>query len=156
MALLISLLAVAFSYLQWQEAKMQRETQFASALVFDLETELPRRAGIGVRNVGPGVARLNSVTYYLDGRILDDPSDALEAVKLDPDKDEGVTLDRGDSMAAGEVDWLIRYPIKRKGDEDKARELLENRLQIAVDYCSANGSCARKCSRPGGCPNPAP
>ncbi len=152
-ALIVSVLAATFSGLQWFEARQQRQLQFAATLVFDIETELVtrRRAGIAVRNVGPGIARIRSVTYYLDGKELDDPLDGLAQAKLDPDRDEGVVLGLGDSMAAGEIDWLMRYPIRHRDEEKRATDLVENRLQIAVDYCSAGGNCARACSVLGGC-----
>jgi hypothetical protein len=63
-------LAAAFTGLQWREARQQRQQQFDSTLVFDIDTELSqRRAGIAIRNVGPGIARLSSVTYYMDGKV---------------------------------------------------------------------------------------
>jgi hypothetical protein len=152
-ALVISAVAAIFTGLQWHEARQQRQQQFDSALVFDVDTELPqRRAGIAVRNVGPGIARISSVTYYMDGKVQEDPGDALEQERLEPRRDEGVDLDRGDSMAAGEIDWLVRYPIGRREEEERARDLFEEHLAIAVEYCSAGGNCTRLCSLPDRCP----
>jgi hypothetical protein len=152
-ALVISILAAIFTGLQWREARQQRQQQFDSTLVFDVDTELPQHmAGIAIRNVGPGIARVSSVTYYMDGKVQEDPGDALTQEKLDPNRDEGVALDRGDSMAAGEIDWLVRYPIRRRDEEERATDLFEEHLAIAVEYCAASGNCTTLCSLPGRCP----
>jgi hypothetical protein len=152
-ALVISTVAAIFTGLQWHEARQQRLQQFDSALVFDVDTEIPQHmAGIAVRNVGPGIARVSSVTYYMDGKMVEGAAGALEAERLNPDKDQGVDLDRGNSMAAGEIDWLVRYPIGRRDEEERARDLFEEHLVIAIEYCTAGGNCTRLCSLPDRCP----
>lgn len=152
-ALVISAAAATFSGLQWHEARQQRQQQFDSSLVMDVDTELPQHmAGIAVRNVGPGIARVSSVTYYMDGKVVEGAADALEAERLDPDKDQGVDLDRGNSMAAGEIDWLVRYPVGRREEEERARDLFEEHLVIAMEYCTASGHRMRVCSLPDRCP----
>src|SRR5579862_5920802 len=137
---LISVLATAFTAAQWLEAREQRHLAFDAALVFDVDTlRQKHRVGIGIRNVGPGVARISSVKYFVDRKPVDDPNAVLGEGKLDSNRDSGVTLDRGDSMAAGETDWLIDYRAGRRADEDRAVDFVENHLQIAIEYCSAAG-----------------
>jgi hypothetical protein len=156
-SLVISIIAVIFTGLQWHEAREQRHQAIESTLVFDVDTQLAKHvAGISLKNLGPGIARVNSVTYYLDGKALEDASDAFNQTKLDPEGDLGVDLDRGDSIGPGEVVPLVWYPIKRNGDEARVRALFEEHLQIGVDYCAGDGNCRRVCTTQGKCPEPTP
>ena len=68
--------------------------------------------------IGGLLGAFASLTAYLDGKVLEDARDAFDRAKLDPDRDNGVDLDRGDSMSAGEIDWLVLYPFKGRDEED--------------------------------------
>lgn len=151
-ALVVSIAAATFTALQWIEAREARRLQFDATLIFDIDTELTQhRAGIAIRNLGPGVARIRSITYYLDGKVFDNPDTLLDQVKLDSNRDQGIDLDPGDSIGAGETNWLVRYPFRGGGEEQEVIDLFEHRLEIGIDYCAANGKCAAVCTNLGHC-----
>jgi hypothetical protein len=86
--------------------------------------------------------------------VIEDASAGFAAENLDSDRDGGFDLDPGDAMVAGETTWLVSYRFKGRDEGDRARDLFDNRLRIAVEYCAANGLCARVCSERGACPSP--
>ena len=139
LALIVSCTAAAFSGLQWYEAHEMRQLQFNAAVSFDIDTEeAKRRIGIGLRNSGPGVAHIQAVEYYFDGRPVADISDTLSKMGLDTDRDEGEDIGDGDFLGPnGTTLWLIDYRAKSKSDEDHAVDLIENRTRVAVTYCTA-------------------
>lgn len=143
----ISLLSVIFSAALWSETREQRKLAFDATLVFDVDTlQRQHRIGIAVRNIGPGVASIRSVSYYFDGQTVDDPDGMLNQAHFG-----GVEMDPGDSMAAGEQQWLVDYHAMRKEDESIAIDFVEKHLAVTVEYCTSAGDCKRACSRKGGC-----
>jgi hypothetical protein len=153
-ALVVSIVAALFSALLWLETRRQSHAQFGAAVTFDIDTLTRKhRLGIGLRNAGPGVAHIQSVSYFLDRKPVEDISDALEREGFDPDRDTGVDLDHGDLIPADDVIWLIDYSPRNRAEELKASALMEHRLAVAVEYCDANDACARVCSEPDGCPS---
>jgi len=152
-ALVVAIVAAVFSGLQWLETRELRQLTFGAALSFEINTLAGKhRLGIGVRNAGPGVARIQTVTFYLDGKLADDMVDTLETAGFDTDRDEGIELDRGDFLAPNEIVWLIDYRPKSREDGQRASALIENRVQVAIDYCATTGACTRICSDSAGCP----
>lgn len=152
-ALAISFVAAGFTALQWYEAREQRELQTTASLSFDIDTQQSKHHnGIGVRNAGPGVAHFQSIEYYFDGRAVRDISETLSAMGVDPERDEGIDLEKGDFLAPGEAVWLIDYRSNNKADESHLADLFENRMQVAITYCTASGRCSRICSETVGCP----
>jgi hypothetical protein len=151
-ALVVSIAAVGFSGLQWYETKKGTQLANSAALGFEIDTQLEKnRYGIGVRNAGPGVARIRAVAFYVDRKKVDDLVDVMEAAGLDSQRDYGVELDVGDALAPGDTNWFVNYRPRNKQDGDKAETFIEDHLQVAVDYCTANGECSRMCSQAGGC-----
>lgn len=143
----ISLLSAIFSAALWFETREQRRLAFDATLVFDVDTlQAERRIGIAVRNIGPGVANILSVVYFVDGNRVDDPENMLAQAHF-----AGMELDRGDSMAAGETEWLVDYHATRDDDKARAIDFVEKHLQIAVDYCTPAGDCKKACSKKHGC-----
>jgi hypothetical protein len=152
-ALAVATAAAVFSGLLWLETRSQGHPRFETAMSFDIDTLAGKhRFGIGVRNSGPGVAHVQSVTYYLDGAPIDDVSDTLEEVGLDSDRDTGVDVGPGDFIAPNDVVWLIDYSPRSREEEQRVAELFERRMQVAVEYCDANDVCRRICTKPNGCP----
>ena len=91
--------------------------------MFDIDTLLRQhRVGIAIRNVGPGVARIRSIRYFLDRKAVEDADSVLEQAKLDPDRDSGVSMDRGDSMAPGEIERELRQRQLTPADTGALRD----------------------------------
>jgi hypothetical protein len=152
-ALIVALVALAISSRVWLESHQRAHAGFGAAVSFDIDTLTGKHhLGIGLHNSGPGIAHIESVTYYLDRKPVEDISDALDREGFDTDRDSGVDLDHGDTVAADDVVWLINYSPRNQAEELKARDLMEHRIAIAVEYCDANEVCARVCSEPNGCP----
>lgn len=147
-ALVISIAAVGFSAAQWYEQSEQRYLQYDVALSFELNTAGIHRYGIGVKNAGPGVAFIQDVTYYIDGKPIkfDDLVDALEDNGIDTDKLNEKELLRGDTLTSGETAWIFDYRARGPAAEERATNLFENRVQVAVSYRARNGRVGRICS----------
>jgi hypothetical protein len=125
--------------------------QYGVNVSFAINTQVPkRRVGIGVENAGPGVARIKSVAYYVDGKRTDDIESELD--KLGIDHDEGETLDASDVLGPGTSRWLIDYPVKNREELERFARLVDTRIRIAIEYCSATRDCERKCSTENACP----
>jgi hypothetical protein len=149
-SLLVSLAAAGFTGLQWWEARQQRVMANDATISFEIDTDPSDfKLGIGVRNVGPGVARIRSVKYFVDGEPVASIDDAIEAAKLDSQRLHEIEL-ADDAMGQGEVVWVVRYNA-HKADSDRAADFFENHLNAIVDYCTASGRCAVECSEKGGC-----
>src|SRR5579872_7172447 len=101
----------------WLAACRPQQARFEVAVAFDINT-LARKhhLGIGLHNFGPGVAHIQSVTYYLDREPIEDISDALEREGLDADRDTGVDLDHGDLVPPNDVIWLIDYSPRSRAE----------------------------------------
>jgi hypothetical protein len=109
--------ATVFAGLQWLEARQQRLLTFQASIGFEIDTDLTqRRLGIAIHNVGPGIASLRSVTYYMDHKAVNDSEfdDALTAVRLDPDREVGLILEPGEPLAVGQISWLFDLILTAK------------------------------------------
>jgi hypothetical protein len=151
---IISLVALGGTVAQWLEAREQRHQQFDAALAFEVDTIYEKnRSGIGIRNTGPGVARVKEVTYFVDRvPVPQEEMDSLvERAKLNPDRDDGIALDEGDPLAPGELVWLINYRSIGRAEEARARDFFDNHLTAQIEYCTPNGDCSKLCSTKGGC-----
>jgi hypothetical protein len=139
---------------QLSESRYQRELAFHSSIGFDIDTDLTqRRLGISVHNVGPGVAILHSITYFVDRRPVNDDEfeAALTAAHLDPSREVGNIFDPDEPLAVGATDWLIDYRAKSKDEKARATDFIENHLSIGIFYCSLDRQCKTECSSVGGC-----
>jgi hypothetical protein len=155
LAIIVSVAAAAFTGLQWIEARHQTQLANEASIGFDINTEpTQRRLGVSIRNVGPGVLTIRSITYYVDHKIVTDINDAVEKAQLDPDNDHGIDLEAGDPMAVGDKVWVLDYRTKRKEEIKRAADFIENHFSVGVDYCSANGKCRFTCSNDGSCQHP--
>ncbi len=150
-AIIVAVVAAGFTGLQWWETHKQNRLSSEASIGFDIDTDpADNRLGIGVRNVGPGVARIRSVKYYVDGKQVSSIDDAIEGAKLDLDRLHPIEL-TDEAMGPGEIIWIVKYNA-RKPEIDRAAEFFENHLNAAVDYCTAGGRCGTECSQPaGGC-----
>jgi len=149
--LTVSVAAVGFTGLQWWDSHKQLRLASEATVAFDIDMNpVPHHYGIALRNVGPGVARIRSVKFYADGLLIGDPDDVIERAKLDPERAEELEI-AGDVMAPGEIDWLVDYHARGKEDEARAENFFLNHFNALVDYCSADGRCAKDCSTQGAC-----
>jgi hypothetical protein len=146
----IALVAAAFSGLQWWESHRQNRLASDASIGFEIDTDpADNKLGIGVRNVGPGVATVQSVKYYVDGKQVASIDDAIEAAKLALDRMHPIEL-TDEAMGPGEIIWIVKYNA-RKADTNQAADFFENHLNASVDYCTAGGRCVSQCSQTGGC-----
>jgi predicted naringenin-chalcone synthase len=140
--------AVTACFQAWDAHQLLRR-QFATSVSFAINTQAGRhRLGIGIENAGPGVARIKSVSYYVDGKLTNEIADDLEKLGMDPSRDEGFTL------GPGGVKWIIDYRGKTREDEQRIANLIADHVQVAVEYCDANEEYETQCSGDKGCPKP--
>lgn len=145
--LLVSLVATAFTGLQWLEARHQTQLTNAASIGFDIDTDpTERRLGISIRNAGSGIAIVRSVSYYVDRKPIGDINAALEKAQLVPDHESGIDMESGDPLAAGEVVWVLDYRPKHNDEKQRVTDFIEKHFTVGVEYCAANGQCTRTCS----------
>jgi hypothetical protein len=146
-AIIISIIAAAFTGLEWWDSHRQGQLASDATVTFDVDTD--NNLGFGVRNVGPGVAHIRSVKFYLDGKQIFDVDDVIDQAKLDSNRllETEIT---DDYMGPGEIIWILKYR-GRKNDQDRAADLFENHLTASVEYCAAGGRCATECTERGKC-----
>ena len=65
---IISLLAVAFTGLQWWESHVQGRFATDASMSFSIDTDPSDfKFGFALRSVGPGAASVRSLIYFVDG-----------------------------------------------------------------------------------------
>jgi hypothetical protein len=144
-AILISIGATIFAGLQWWEAHEQGRLANDATVNVDVDTDpAANRLGVAVRNSGPGVATIKSVTYYVDGKLISNIDDAVDLAKLDSNRLNEIEL-TDDAMGPGENVWVLRFTAK-KADQERAADFFEKHLNVAVKYCSAGGRCDTACA----------
>lgn len=149
-ALAVSVIASAFTGLQWWEAHTQNKLASDAQIGFEIDTDpADDKLGIGVRNVGPGVAKIRSVQYFVDGKRVKAIDDVIDGANLSADRLHPIEL-IDEPMGPGEIIWIVRYNA-RKAELDRATEFFENHLNAAVDYCTLGGKCVTVCSETDGC-----
>lgn len=107
--------------------------------------------GLQIMNDGPAVARLKSITYYVDRKPVDDVDDVIDFGKL-----EGVTtfqFNDNDTLAAGGREWLLSMSTKAKPKElEGFNDFLEHHVAVEVEVCSdVTGKCQTQCSQENWC-----
>jgi hypothetical protein len=114
-AILISLGAASFTYLQWHDMHMQLLLSMKPSVDFETEddTEDPP-VGIAIMNEGPAPARVVSIVYYVDRKPVRDVSEAVEYGKFDCSKVKYFDYEADDTMAVGERHFIISYLKKHK------------------------------------------
>jgi len=146
-AAIIAAASAITSCTQAKDAHLQLQRQFEAHLSPAINTQASKhRVGIGVKNAGPGVAHIKTVTYYVDGKRTDDISQELEKLGMDTSRDEGETLGPQDYIGPGTTTWLIDYRAKGQEDELRVGNLILDHVRAAVEYCDANDKCERLCS----------
>jgi len=159
-AIVVSGIALIFTFLQYRVTRDQLLLSMKPSINFDTEydpDELP--AGIKIDDAGPGPAVIQSVTYYVDKKAIgDDPDKLVAFVNLsDSDNISVMKLEKGDTLAVGENEWLFSYKPKAKGKqeqkyEDRFMDLLDRHIAVEVQFCSVLGThCDKKCSTDGWC-----
>jgi hypothetical protein len=142
---IISVASAVFSAALWPEARQQRLLAFDPTIVFDVNTQLKKHhVGIGIRNVGPSVARIDSITYLVDGKRVEQ-EESFSRTHM-----TGVEVDRGNTMSPAEVLWLLDCQVHRD-DQDDALDFVLKHVEIIADYSTAAGVHKHACSRRNGC-----
>jgi hypothetical protein len=151
LALVVSILAMVFTGLQWWEAHQQKRLQTKPLVAFYIENDTNElKKGLAIDNLGPGPAVIKSIRYFVDRQPVDE-QEVLQHVKLNPDSDHGIALVEGDVLGVGQRVWLIDYRTKNGNEIGRLSDLLGSRLVAEVHYCSIGDECWRKCSPSGRC-----
>lgn len=146
-ALMISVFALSFSGLQWYEARDQRLLAAHAAVTFLVDADATQKPlGVAIKNAGPGVAEIRSITYYVDRKKVKDLDEAFAMMHLDPDHNFGYQLDEDEPLAPGESLPLIDYRTKDKGELARAGDFIDTALAVEVYVCVRTGQCWLKCS----------
>lgn len=155
-AILISLLAIAISILQYRDTHAQLLLSMKPSVQFmndDDPDELP--VGISIDNAGPGPATIKSIEFYVDKKPVGPAEKAVDFLNLG--NVHYLELDEGDTLAVGAREWLLRYDRKPRNKEDQKDlndflEVLNHRVAVQVEFCPVmNGECGKKCSTPHWC-----
>jgi hypothetical protein len=158
-ALLVSILALILTGLQWWKAHSQLLLSMKPTVDFTMSTdEDDPPVGMSIENAGPGPARIKSITYFVDRKEVGDVGKALEFGNL-PDVEDIHTLDfdDGDTLAVGGTVWLVKY-MKMAHRRKDAREpdalatFIEQHLAVEVEFCPVlSDNCYKRCSTKGWC-----
>jgi hypothetical protein len=146
-AIVISIVALVISALQWYEARDQKLLAVHPSVTFETDSDgTERPLGVTLKSLGPGVAEIRSITYYVDRRQAKDVDEALRFGHLNPDNNKPTELDENEPMGVGETVSLIDYRSKDKNELRRVADFLDDSLAIKVTYCSIAGHCWTKCS----------
>jgi hypothetical protein len=107
--------------------------------------------GFQIWNDGPGIARLKTITYYVNKLPLDDVTDVIDYGKLD---NVGYfQFNDNDTLAAGAREWLLSKSTKgNQKDVAQFNEFLDDHVAVEVEVCSdITGKCQTQCSHDGWC-----
>lgn len=107
--------------------------------------------GLQIMNDGPAVARLKSITYYVDRKPVDSADDVIDFGKL---QDVGTfQFNDNDTLAAGGREWLLSMSTKVKPKGlDNFNDFLEHHVAVEVEVCSdVTGKCQTQCSQENWC-----
>jgi hypothetical protein len=148
--------AAAFAGIQALESRQERQQNaflMRPSLDFFLQDDATEhQIGLATKNGGPGVARIKSVTFFVERKPMASGDAALKAGALDPDQDHGVELEEGDAIAVGETVWLLDYRSKVAKEREKFLDFLDDHLAVKIEYCTVPGSpCFSRCSTKGWC-----
>jgi hypothetical protein len=157
--ILISLVAVFFTGLQWWEAHTQlllAVKPYVDFYTADDPDSPP--VGIAISNAGPGPANIKSVTFYVDRKSVRDAEEAgITYANLSQAELDYFELEPEDTLAVGEKNlWLIEYRKPRAGkinqkNIEKFADFIDQHLAVEVTFCSIMGNCWTKCSTKGRC-----
>ena len=152
--LVVSICAVIFTAAQWYESREQRLLANDAVVTFNIDTDPSEwKLGISIKNVGPGIATIHSVKFYVDRKLIGDPDDALDQAKLDSNRNHGVSLAVDEPVGPQETIPLIDYHARNKEERDRATDFFEKHMDVAVNYCTASGRCTDVCTQDKGCAN---
>jgi hypothetical protein len=142
-AIVISILALGVTGWQAWDSHKQGVLANDATVKVDIDTEPGRnKLGVFVRNAGPGVAHIKTVKYYVDGKPITDINDAIDAAKLDSNRLDEIDIS-DDAMSPGQKQQILSFNA-RKSEQERAADFFENRLNVAVDYCSAGRGCLKR------------
>jgi hypothetical protein len=146
-AIVISIVAVIFTALQWYEARDQKLLAIHPSVSLETDTdETERPLGVTLKSLGPGIAEIRSITYYVDRREAKDVDEAFRFGHLNPENNHPMELDENEPLGVGETVFLIDYRSKDKNELKRVADFLDNSLAVKVTYCSIAGQCWTKCS----------
>jgi hypothetical protein len=150
--LIISVVAVAFSGLQWFESHKQASLSFRPLVDFLQDDDAADSwVGIGITNNGSAPAILKSITYYVDGKSFGTREEASRFGNIPTDLVRGFFISEGDSLGAGKTEWLFSRQTKGQHGVDEFLRFIDERFAIGVVFCSMAGECWERCSVHGRC-----
>jgi hypothetical protein len=150
-AVLISLIALGFTGLQWRESHNQLLLSMKPSVDFETQNDADEPpVGITIQNAGPEPAIIKSVTYFVDKKPVGDLEKLVDFASLQTF--QGYEFDEGDTLAVGEHHWLVSIRDKPRGKSDEKVfdnfiDLIDHHLAVKVEFCPAlPGECSTKCS----------
>ncbi|MHB8214871.1 MAG: hypothetical protein ACYDDS_02220 [Candidatus Sulfotelmatobacter sp.] len=156
-AMLISLIAVCFTGLQWREAHAQLLLSMKPSVNLPTEDDINEGAvGIALNNSGPGPAKIKSINYFIDRKLVGDVNKALDFSNLGPDV-HFLEWEEDGTLGVGEKQWLLKWskrPHTKKDQQelDEFVNLIDHRLAVQVEFCPVlAGDCSKRCSTKGWC-----
>jgi hypothetical protein len=145
--LVVSLVAVAFTGLQWWDTHRYSTLQVRPSVDFYTEDDdTEKMVGIAIENGGPGPAIIMWIKYFVDGKEQSSLDDALRRAKFDPDQERNVEYDEGDVLPVGKQEWLVGQPTKQGQALDPFIDFIDDHLTVQAQFCSIAGECSTKCS----------
>jgi hypothetical protein len=156
-ALVISALTAGFTGLQWHEMREAAVVALKPNIDFDINDD-PDEPPVGIQlvNAGPGPARIKSVEFFVDRKMVKDASEAgINYAGLSEAELDYKDLDQTSTVAVGERIWLIKYRKPKPNDkaanlknQEKLADFIDQHLAIRVVFCSTvrETDCWPKCS----------
>jgi hypothetical protein len=151
MALTISIVSLAVASMSWWDSHNGMLYTNKPALGFYTEDDLSEPAvGIRLENGGPGVAYVQHLEYFIDGRDVGSDKN-VPAAKLGGDEVQPVEFDPEDPIGAGDKEWVYFRKTQNRKQLQEFADFVDDHLAIEVRYCSVDGRCWNKCSTAGKC-----
>ena len=153
--IVISFIALGVSSYEFYDNHRRTIAQDTPRVEFEEDTDTDDSTiGLKIANLGSAIARLKSVTYYVDRKPIKSADDVLEAGKLD---DVGYyEFDDDSTLAIGEGEWLLKKSTKvKKGEQkdiDHFIDFIDHHLAVGAEVCSiTTKKCETICSTDGWC-----
>jgi hypothetical protein len=109
-------------------------------------------AGIQIQNQGAEPLTVSQIAYFVDGLPMRGADEATARARLlHPEKIQTLDFAAGDTLAAGEKDWLYFRSARDRGELPKFLDFIASHAAIGVTVCTEEGRCVSRCSGPGKC-----
>jgi len=156
-AILISLIAVCFTGLQWREAHAQLLLSMRPSVNLPTEDDINEgTVGIALDNSGPGPAKIKSINYFIDKKLVGDVNKAVDFANLGSDI-HFLAWEEDSTLGVGEKLWLLKWSKRPRTKKDRQEldefvDLIDHRLAVQVEFCPVlSGECSKRCSTKGWC-----